>query len=99
MLTPERAAAVTKVAFSGPDEICGMPSTWTLGFASGGPGTQPGQQTTWFGWGGVGGSYAGADTATGTTLAINKNRLAADFATAAQIGAVVAGSPAAAPGG
>jgi CubicO group peptidase (beta-lactamase class C family) len=80
-----------QVAFAGTDEIFGMPSAWTLGFARGGPGTQPGEQTTWFGWGGVGGAYAGADSATGTTLAVSKNRLSADFTTAAQIGAVVTG--------
>jgi CubicO group peptidase (beta-lactamase class C family) len=91
VLTPQRAAAVTQVAFSAPDEIFGMPSPWTLGFAHGGPGAQPGQETTWFGWGGVGGSYAGADTATGIALAATKNRLAADFETAAQIGALVTG--------
>ncbi|MGE5291396.1 MAG: serine hydrolase domain-containing protein, partial [Micromonosporaceae bacterium] len=67
LLTPQRAAAVAQVEFSGPDEIFGMPSAWTPGFARGGPGTQPGEQTTWFGWGGVGGAYAGADSATGTT--------------------------------
>jgi CubicO group peptidase (beta-lactamase class C family) len=91
LLTPDRAKAVTEVAFSGPDEIFGMPATWTLGFARGGPGTQPGEETTWFGWGGVGGAYAGADTATGTTLAIGKNRLCVDFETAAQISALVTG--------
>jgi len=68
-----------------------LPAAWTLGFARGGPGTQPGQQTTWFGWSGVGGSYAGADTATGTALAVTKNRLGTDFVTAAQIGALLTG--------
>jgi CubicO group peptidase (beta-lactamase class C family) len=91
LLTPERATAVSRVAFSGPDEIFGMPTAWTLGFAHGGPGTQPGEQTTWFGWGGVGGAYAGADSATGTTLAISKNRLSVDFATAAQMAAIITG--------
>jgi CubicO group peptidase (beta-lactamase class C family) len=91
LLTPERASAVGRVEFTGPDEIFGMPVAWTLGFAHAGPGTQPGEETTWFGWGGVGGSYAGADSATGITLAIGKNRLSVDFTTAAQIGKVVTG--------
>jgi CubicO group peptidase (beta-lactamase class C family) len=91
LLSPQLAAAIGQVAFAGTDEIFGMPSAWTLGFARGGPGTGPGGQTTWFGWGGVGGAYAGADSATGTTLAVSKNRLSADFTTAAQIGAVVTG--------
>ena len=91
LLTPERASAITEVEFSGPDEIFGMPVAWTLGFAKAGPGTEPGESTTWFGWGGVDGTYAGADSATGTTLAIGKNRLSLDFTTAAQIGKVVTG--------
>jgi CubicO group peptidase (beta-lactamase class C family) len=91
LLTPERAQAVTQVAFSGTDEIFGMPSSWTLGFSPGGPGGQPAGPAAWFGWGGVGGSYAGADAATGTALAISKNRLSADFSTAAEIGALVTG--------
>jgi CubicO group peptidase (beta-lactamase class C family) len=91
LLSPGLAPAISQVAFAGKDEIFGMPSAWTLGFAGGGPGSQPGEQTTWFGWGGVGGSYAGADSATGTTLAICKNRLSPDFSTAAQIGAAVTG--------
>jgi CubicO group peptidase (beta-lactamase class C family) len=91
LLTPQQATDISQVAFSGRDEIFGMPAAWTLGFACGHPGTQPGEQTTWFGWTGVGGSYAGADSATGTTLAVTKNRLSADFTTAARIGALVTG--------
>jgi CubicO group peptidase (beta-lactamase class C family) len=89
LLTPERAALLSEVAFSAADEIFGQPSAWTLGFSHGGPGVQPGGETRWFGWGGVGGSYAGADAATGTTLAISKNRLGMDFSTADQIGTLV----------
>jgi hypothetical protein len=91
LLSPQLTAAIGQVAFAGTDEIFGMPAAWTLGFARGGPGSQPGDQATWFGRGGVGGAYAGADSATGTTLAVSKNRLSADFTTAAQFGAVLAG--------
>ena len=42
-----------------------------------------------FGVGGVGGSYAYADTATGTTFALTKNRLAPNFDTAEQVAGIV----------
>jgi len=68
-----------------------MPSSWSLGLACGRPGAVPGTQDTWFGWGGVGGSYAGMDAATGTTLAIGKTRLSIDFETATRITALLDG--------
>jgi hypothetical protein len=39
--------------------------------------------------GGVGGSYAYADTATGVTFALTKNRLTPDFGAAQQIDDIV----------
>lgn len=66
-----------------------MPSSWSLGFAPGRPGAAPGEQDGWFGWGGVGGAYAGMDPATGATLAIGKNRLGVDFETSTRITSVV----------
>ncbi len=44
---------------------------------------------TEFGYGGVGGSNAWADTATGTAFALAKTRLAADFATSDQLSTIV----------
>jgi hypothetical protein len=40
--------------------------------------------------GGVGGSWACADTATGTAIAVAKNLLSADFSTAERIAGIVA---------
>jgi hypothetical protein len=39
--------------------------------------------------GGVGGSFAYADTATGTTFALTKNRLTPDFGVAEQVAGIV----------
>jgi hypothetical protein len=59
-----------------------MPTSWGLGHAIGGPA----QDTpTAFGVGGVGGSFAGADSTTVIALALTKNRLTADFTAATQI--------------
>ncbi|HEY6737884.1 MAG TPA: serine hydrolase domain-containing protein [Actinopolymorphaceae bacterium] len=89
LLPPARVDTMTRVEYVGPDEVFGMPSAWSLGLACGRPGKAPGAQDTWFGWGGVGGSYAGMDGTTRTTLAINKNRLGFDFEAAERITATV----------
>lgn len=89
LIPPERLREVSAPAFSGTDEIMGNPVTWALGYPVGQIGSDAQQTPTAFGWGGVGGSYAGADTATGTTFALTKNRLTSDFGAAEQIAGIV----------
>ncbi|CAA9455699.1 MAG: putative esterase [uncultured Rubrobacteraceae bacterium] len=89
LLSPARLREVSAVAYSGVDEIMGNPVTWALGFPVGQIGSNAQQTPTAFGWGGVGGSYAGADTATGTTFALTKNRLSPDFGAAEHIAGIV----------
>ncbi|NJP94168.1 beta-lactamase family protein [Nonomuraea sp. FMUSA5-5] len=89
LITPERLREATAIVSSGVDEIFGMPSAWGLGFGIGRPGSSPEQTPTVFGIGGAGGSTAWADTATGTTFALTKNRLTHDFTTAELIGDLV----------
>ncbi|MGX2997331.1 serine hydrolase domain-containing protein [Streptomyces sp. JNUCC 64] len=91
LFTPERLAEATREAFSGPDEVFGMPSTWALGYGLGSlpPAAGAAPRTTVFGMGGVGGGFACGDTATGVSFAVTKNRLGTDFATATEIGALV----------
>jgi CubicO group peptidase (beta-lactamase class C family) len=74
---------------SGVDEVFGMPTTWGLGYSIGAVGVE---STTAFGVGGVGGSFAFADPATGIAGAITKNRLAMDFSTSSQIVQLVTSS-------
>ena len=76
LLSPSRLREATTVQFSGPDQVFGQPTTWTLGYAVGGIGAVP---DTVFGVGGVGGSFAYGDTATGISFALTKNRLTQDF--------------------
>ncbi|MGW2220556.1 serine hydrolase domain-containing protein [Nonomuraea sp. NPDC001684] len=92
LISPERLREATTVAYSGPDEVFGMPSTWGLGFTIGLPGGSPQESATAFGIGGAGGSYAWADTATGTAVALTKNRLTNDFAAVGELAALVARS-------
>ena len=89
LLSPERLREISAVAFSGVDQIMGFPSTWALGYSVGRPGTDPQETPTVFGIGGVGGSYAYADTATGTTFALTKNRLTPSFDTAERVDSIV----------
>ena len=63
--------------------------TWALGYALGLPGGAPGQASTTFGVGGVGGSFAYGDSATGIAFALTKNRLTADFNAVAQVSQIV----------
>jgi CubicO group peptidase (beta-lactamase class C family) len=92
LLTPERLREVTAVASSGVDEVFGMPTTWGLGYGIGGPDIQDRSATTTFGYGGVGGSFACGDTATGTAWAVTKNRVGNDFATSTRIGRLITGA-------
>src|SRR3989441_1872866 len=82
LLSPERLREATTAPVSGVDEVFGMPTTWALGYSIGVPG---GETKTAFGVGGVGGSFAGCDAATGIAFAVTKNRLANDFNAATQI--------------
>jgi CubicO group peptidase (beta-lactamase class C family) len=89
LISSERLREVSAVAFSGVDQIFGNPSTWALGYAIHRPGADPQEPSTAFGMGGVGGSYAYADTATGIAFALTKNRLTADFSAAEQVAGIV----------
>ena len=89
LISPERLREVSAPAFSGTDEIMGNPATWALGYAVGGIATEARETPTVFGVGGVGGSFAQADTATGTTFALTKNRLTFDFGAAQRVAGIV----------
>jgi CubicO group peptidase (beta-lactamase class C family) len=85
LLTPERLQEATTNPVSGVDEVFGMPTTWALGYSIGMPGAAPDKPQTAFGVGGVGGSFAFGDAASGIACAVTKNRLAQDFDAAARI--------------
>ena len=90
LIPPERLREVSAVAFSGTDEIMGNPVTWALGYSIGRIGTEAQETPTAFGMGGVGGSFAYADTETGIAFALTKNRLTMDFSAAERVAGIVA---------
>ena len=89
LLSPERLREVTAVSSSGTDEVFGMPTRWGLGYSIGLP---DGTRDTAFGIGGVGGSFAFGDTATGLAFGLTKNRVSPDFATATRLTQLVTGA-------
>ena len=89
LISPERLREISAVAFSGVDQLMGFPSTWALGYSIGRLGTDPQETPTVFGMGGVGGSYAYADTATGVAFALTKNRLTPGFDAAERVAGIV----------
>jgi CubicO group peptidase (beta-lactamase class C family) len=74
LVSPERLRAISTVATSGIDEMSGGPAAYGLGYAVGTVGQAPAAPSV-FGMVGIGGSAAYADTATGVTVAVTKNRL------------------------
>ena len=66
-----------------------MPTRWGLGYAIGLP---DGSRDTAFGVGGVGGSFAFGDTASGLAFGLAKNRVSNDFATATRLTQLVTGA-------
>jgi CubicO group peptidase (beta-lactamase class C family) len=92
LLTPERLAEATAVSSSGPDEVFGQPTAWGLGYGIGGPTGDAQGAPTVFGLGGVGGSFACGDTATGVAWAVTKNRVSNDFSTSTRLGLLIAGA-------
>ena len=89
LIPPERLREVTAPAFSGEDRIMGNPVTWSLGYAIGGIRGPAEEHSSVVGMGGVGGSFASADTETRTAFALTKNLLAADFGAAQQVSGIV----------
>ncbi len=82
LLSAARMLEATTLSASGVDEVFGMPTRWGLGYSIGALGLD---SETAFGVGGVGGSFAYADAATGIAFALTKNRIAQDFNTATEM--------------
>jgi CubicO group peptidase (beta-lactamase class C family) len=85
LISQARLREATTSPVTGVDEVFGMPTTWALGYAIGMPGGPADEKQTAFGVGGVGGSFAFGDAATGVAFALTKNRLTQDFNAAARL--------------
>ncbi|MEV6411540.1 serine hydrolase domain-containing protein [Kribbella sp. NPDC051718] len=95
LFSPARTKEITSPALTGVDELMGNPATWTLGLPLGRLGSSATQARTTFGMPGTGGSAAWADTASGVSFGLTKNRFDPSGAEAAvAIGNLVAGTTA-----
>ncbi|MET7396123.1 serine hydrolase domain-containing protein [Dactylosporangium sp. NPDC005572] len=86
LIPPEQLAEIAAVAVAGTDAVFGNPVRWGLGFAIGRPGTDAADA---FGMAGAGGSWGWVDLPTRTAVAVVKNRLSPDFATASTVASVI----------
>jgi CubicO group peptidase (beta-lactamase class C family) len=90
LVSPARLRDMSAVAIEGVDQVFGNSARMTLGYTIGRPDSSAPESASTFGWSGVGGSHASADTATGITLAVTKNRFTgADFSTGAHVAEIV----------
>ncbi len=89
LISPQRLRDVSAVAMSGIDQIFGFPSAWGLGYSVGQLMSNAQDTQSFFGVGGVGGSHAYADRASGIAFALTKNRLAPSFETAERVAGIV----------
>jgi CubicO group peptidase (beta-lactamase class C family) len=89
LISPQRLRQVSAVAMSGIDQVFGFPTAWGLGYSIGHFMSNAQDTRSVFGVGGVGGSHAYADTASGIAFALTKNRLAPSFETAEQVARIV----------
>jgi CubicO group peptidase (beta-lactamase class C family) len=76
LVSPARLREISTLATAGlDDEMTAGTSTWALGYTVGRPGTSaPQDDPTTFGMVGIGGSAAYANSATGISIAVTKNR-------------------------
>ncbi|MEU0567833.1 serine hydrolase domain-containing protein [Nonomuraea sp. NPDC005983] len=88
LVSPERLRELSSAAVSGTDEVSAMPTSWGLGYAVGLL-----DRPTVFGMFGSGGTAAFADTATGISVGVTKNRASAgEYGTVGRIAGVVMGA-------
>lgn len=93
LVSPRRLACMAAVAFTGPDEVMGFPSTWAFGYSPSRPGGLPSRPGSTFGMVGINGSAAFADIDSGVAVAVMRNRFGiGDLTAVTRIDRIVAES-------
>ena len=94
LVPADRLPEISSLATTGIDEMTGGPSTYALGYTVGWPGTSaPQDHPTMFGMVGIGVGAAYADRASGTSVAVLRNRFnPTEMRVVERIGELVAGS-------
>ena len=82
LVSKERLAAMTAIAFTGMDEVMGFDTSWAFGYSPNRPGGVPSRRGSTFGMVGANGSAAYADVDSGLAVAVMRNGPAAAGLTA-----------------
>ncbi|HWD77631.1 MAG TPA: serine hydrolase domain-containing protein [Kribbella sp.] len=91
LVRPESVPVITGPASTLPDELMGNPATMALGYAIGRLGSSAEESPATFGWPGMGGSIAWADTHAGVAFALTRTLFdPTGSASAVEIGNLVA---------
>lgn len=91
LVRPESVPVITGPAFTGQDELLGNQATMAMGYAIGRLGSSAEESPASFGWPGMGGSIAWADTRSGVAFALTRTLFdPAGSASAVEIGNLVA---------
>ena len=73
LVSEQRLAAMTAIAFTGRDEVMGIPTSWAFGYSPDRPGGVPSRRGSTFGMVGANGSAAYADVDSGLAIAVMRN--------------------------
>jgi CubicO group peptidase (beta-lactamase class C family) len=91
LVSPQRLAAIAAIAFTGTDEVMGVPAEWAFGYSPYRPGGIPGRTGSTFGMVGMNGSAAYADIDSGVAVAVMRNHFVpGDLTAVERIGRIVA---------
>jgi CubicO group peptidase (beta-lactamase class C family) len=77
LVSEQRRAVMTAIAFTGMDEVMGFPASWAFGYSPDRPGGVPSRRGSTFGMVGANGSAAYADLDSGLAVAVMRNGPAA----------------------
>ncbi|MDQ6910960.1 MAG: beta-lactamase family protein [Actinomycetota bacterium] len=92
LISPERLATMATPAFSGADQVVGIPTTIALGYSPARPGGVESRPGSTFGWVGSNGSAAYADIDAGVAVAVMRNRIIGDMSAVGAIDRMIADS-------
>ena len=91
LVSKQRLAVMTAIAFTGMDEVMGFPVSWAFGYSPDRPGGVPSRRGSTFGMVGANGSAAYADVDSGLAVAVMRNGpAAAGLAAVARIDRLIA---------
>jgi CubicO group peptidase (beta-lactamase class C family) len=90
LVSPKRRATMATPAFSGTDQVVGLPSTWALGYSTARFGGVESRAGSTFGMAGSNGSAAYADIDSAVAVAVMRNRIVGDMSAVAAVDQLVA---------